>query len=140
MSDVGAASANAYTQLSEANYSRINTQVQQLADNPESQKIERSAKQFESILLASWLEQAEKSFATVPGGDGDENSDPGKDQLKSYGVQAVASALTNAGGIGIAAMISKGLEKAAAVHPPVEPANSQKTPVGLRATSGAEKM
>ena len=36
----------------------------------EDAKIEKAGKDFESILLGSWLQQAEQSFAKVPGGDG----------------------------------------------------------------------
>jgi len=37
------------------------------------QKIEKSAKEFESILLGSWLQQAEKSFGSLPGGDDEDD-------------------------------------------------------------------
>jgi hypothetical protein len=68
MSVIGGASDSAFSQLSEANYSTASKKAQDLVGSSDSQKIERSAKQFESILLASWLQQAEKSFATAPGG------------------------------------------------------------------------
>jgi Rod binding domain-containing protein len=78
----------------------------------ENRKIEKSARDFESILLGTWLQQAEKSFAQVPGGDGeDEDADPGKDQLQEVSVQSLAGALTASGGIGLAKMISAQLKK-----------------------------
>lgn len=123
VNDIGGAAANAFSQLSEAKYTTASKQAQQQAGSSDSGKIESSAKQFESILLASWLESAEKSFATVPGGDGDENADPGKNQFQSYAMQAVATSLVNAGGIGIAAMIAKGLTQAAATEKPPSSAN-----------------
>lgn len=30
-------------------------------------KINKGAKEFEAVLLGSWLQQAEQSFATIPG-------------------------------------------------------------------------
>jgi Rod binding domain-containing protein len=142
MSVIGGASDSAFSQLSEANYSTASKKAQDLVGSSDSQKIERSAKQFESILLASWLQQAEKSFATAPGGNGDDDSaDPGKKQFQSYAMQAVATALTNAGGIGIAPMIAKGLEKAASsAAAATDPADTEKTEQSLRRSSRKEKM
>jgi Rod binding domain-containing protein len=71
-------------------------------------KIEKGAKQFEAMLLSSWLQQAEQSFATVPGADGDED-DPGKQQMMSFGVQSLADSMAASGGIGIAKMIAKAM-------------------------------
>jgi Rod binding domain-containing protein len=75
-------------------------------------KIEKSAKDFESILLGSWLQQAEQSFGSLPGGDDDEDADAGKDQLQGIAMQSLGSSMTAAGGIGIAKMIAKQLHKA----------------------------
>lgn len=71
-----------------------------------------SAKEFESILLGQWLQAAESSFASVPGADSD---DDGDEQMKSFGVQQLAIALTQAGGIGIAAMVTKALQHSGGV-------------------------
>src|SRR5580698_11242815 len=71
-------------------------------------KIEKGSKQFEEMLLSNWLQQAEQSFATVPGADDDDDGG-GKSQLMSMGVQSLADSLVASGGIGIAAMISKAL-------------------------------
>jgi Rod binding domain-containing protein len=74
-------------------------------------KIEKSSKDFESVLMGHWLEQAQQSFATVPGGDPDEEPSLGKDQFQSIAMQAVASALSGRnGGLGIAHMVAKHLE------------------------------
>ena len=73
-------------------------------------KIDKAGKDFESILLGEWLEKAEKSFATVPGQDPDQDSDAGHDQFESIGCQFLGEALSKAGGIGIASMISKHLK------------------------------
>ncbi len=76
-------------------------------------KIEKGAKEFEAMLLGSWLQQAEQSFATVPGADDDEDA-AGREQMMSLGVQSLSQALANSGGIGIAKMITKALEATAA--------------------------
>jgi Rod binding domain-containing protein len=77
----------------------------------ENAKIEKSSKDFESILLSSCLQQAEKSFGSLPGAD-DEDEDSGKDQYMSIAMQSMGASMTDAGGIGIAKMISKSLHKA----------------------------
>lgn len=86
--------------------------VRQSASATENSKIEKSAKDFESILLENWLQQAEKSFGSVPGEE-DDDEDPGKEQYQSFAMQALGTAMTNAGGIGIAKMVAKSLHKAA---------------------------
>jgi Rod binding domain-containing protein len=79
----------------------------------ENKKIEKSANDFESILLGSWLQQAEQSFGSLPGGDEDGEEDSGKEQFQGMAMQSLGSAMTAAGGIGIAKMISTNLHKAA---------------------------
>lgn len=78
----------------------------------ENSKIEKSAKDFESILLGSWLQQAEQSFGSVPGGDGDDDEDSGKEQFQGFAMQSLGTSMTASGGIGIAKMISTQLHKA----------------------------
>jgi len=81
--------------------------------NLKEEKIKKSARDFESILIGQWLEQAEKSFATVPGEDPDKkDQDAGQDQMRSIAFRALADGMTRAGGIGIASMIQKHLELA----------------------------
>ena len=92
----------------------------------EDAKIEKAGKDFESILLGSWLQQAEQSFAKVPGGDGqDEDDDSGKDQFQGIAMQALAGSLTASGGIGIAKMITANLHKSSSHK--VEPGAGTKT-------------
>jgi len=76
------------------------------------QKIEKSAKEFESILLGSWLQQAEQSFGSLPGGDDDDDADAGKEQFQGMAMQSLGKSMTASGGIGIAKMISTQLHKA----------------------------
>jgi Rod binding domain-containing protein len=70
-------------------------------------KIEKGAREFEAVLVGSWLQQAEQSFATLPGADQDQ--DAGRDQMMSLGVQSLATSMAATGGIGLAAMISKSM-------------------------------
>ena len=78
-----------------------------------NEKIEKSAKEFEAVLLSHWLDQAEKSFATVPGADPDKDTDSGRDQYQSLAMQAVGTALSGSrGGLGIAKMVASHLEAA----------------------------
>ena len=78
----------------------------------ENTKIEKSSKDFESILLGSWLQQAEQSFGSVPGEDAEEDADSGKEQFQGIAMQSLGASLTASGGIGIAKMIAKNLHKA----------------------------
>lgn len=80
------------------------------AASREQHKIQKAGKDFESILLGSWLQGAEKSFAAAPGGD-DSEDDGGKDQFMGMAMQQLATTLVNAGGIGIAKMITEHLQK-----------------------------
>lgn len=75
----------------------------------EDSKIVKAGHDFESILLGSWLQQAEQSFAKVPGGDGQDDDDSGKDQFQGIAMQALAGSLTASGGIGISRMITSAL-------------------------------
>jgi Rod binding domain-containing protein len=75
-------------------------------------KIEKSAQEFESMLLSTWLQQAEQSMATVPGAEDDEDA-AGRDQMMSLGVQSLANSMAASGGIGIGKMIAKALHKTA---------------------------
>jgi Rod binding domain-containing protein len=104
-------------------------------------KIEKGAKEFEAILVGNWLQQAEQSFASVPGAD--EDQDPGGEQMMSLGVQQLATAMAANGGLGIGKMIAKAMHENAqkanaqsAAQP--EPAVTQSKPVdtvGIRAKS-----
>jgi Rod binding domain-containing protein len=92
----------------------------------ENSKIEKSAKDFESILLGSWLQQAEESFASLPGADDDGDADAGKEQFQGIAMQSLGNSMTAAGGIGIAKMISRQLHNAADLQGGV----STRTPPG----------
>ena len=83
------------------------------ARGTDPKKIDNAARSFESLLVGHWLEQAEKSFASVPGTNQDEQNDSSRDQFMSIACESLAKGLSRTGGFGIAAMISKRLEAAA---------------------------
>ena len=101
--------------------------MMQLAKSPagakDDAKIEKGAKEIEAILVGSWLQQAEQSFATLPGTD--EDQDPGRDSMMSLGVETLSKSMAASGGIGIAKMIAKAMHAAAdkANAQPTEPAS-----------------
>lgn len=105
-------------------------------DPANSAQIQKSARDFEAVLLSHWLEQAEQSFASVSGSDEDQDADPGRDQFHAIAMQAVGSALTGGhGGLGIAALVAKHLEaqaahKAAATA--LETNDLRSTPVSIK--------
>ncbi len=103
-----------------------------------STKIDKAAHDFESILVGQWLEKAEKSFATVPGSDPDQDKDSGHDQFQSIACQSLAQGLSKAGGFGIAAMISKQL--AAAASKTTDPAHKKDSESSLNVHSAAPKL
>ena len=85
------------------------------ADAGNAARIQKSAREFEAVLLSHWLEQAEQSFASVPGSNQDPDADPGRDQFHAIAMQAVGTALSGShGGLGIAAMVARHLEAQAA--------------------------
>jgi Rod binding domain-containing protein len=108
MGTIGFGALNAQTTALQTTQDRTIRQVQSAAGSDQDAKIDKGSKEFESMLLGTWLQQAEKSFATVPGADDDEDA-VGKDQMMSLGVQQLSTALVASGGIGIAAMISKAM-------------------------------
>jgi Rod binding domain-containing protein len=85
------------------------------SSDKDNSKIEKSSKDFESILLGSWLQQTEQSFGSLPGAE-DDDADSGKDQYSGIAMQALGTSMTAAGGIGIAKMISTSLHKTEAAH------------------------
>lgn len=93
--------------------SRADRVMQQATEETgENRKIDRSAREFESLLLANWLQHAYDSFGTVPGGDGEFDLDSGHDQFQALAMQSLGEAIGAAGGIGIARMIAGRLHKA----------------------------
>jgi Rod binding domain-containing protein len=108
----GSLAAQAQTSFLQAREEHVLRQVQSAQSGNDDVQIEKSAKEFEAMLLGTWLQQAEQSMATVPGADDDEEM-AGRDQMMSLGVQSLATSLSASGGIGIAAMIAKSLHSIA---------------------------
>jgi Rod binding domain-containing protein len=101
--------ANAQT-LTQTRGEQAASNLQAESKNGDMAKIDKAAKDFESILLGEWLEKAEKSFASVPGANPDKDQDAGHDQFQSMACQFLGEGLSKSGGIGIATMISKHLK------------------------------
>ncbi len=106
----GLTAADASQSLLQARSQGLVQQAAQAQKSQDKSKIDAAANQFESILLQKWLEDAQHSFATVPGDDPDQqNADPGADQFRSLAMQQLAQKMTASGGIGIAKMIVRQL-------------------------------
>ena len=128
---IGPGGMNAQVNLQQAREMQLLQQIDTVKGSKDDGKIEKGAKQFEAMLLSTWLQQAEQSFATVPGAEDDEDA-AGRDQMMGLGVQSLSESLAASGGIGIAKMIAKALHaeadkaettaKPAAVGPPDAPA------------------
>jgi Rod binding domain-containing protein len=68
----------------------------------------RAAREFEAHLIGSLLESLEKTFAGLPG----ETSLPGAEDYNYIGTQALAEALAERGGFGLATLIAQHLPDA----------------------------
>ena len=111
----GVTALTAQTSLQQTREARLLQQAQQLESergNATDAKIAKGAKDFEAMLLSSWLQQAEQSFATIPGAEDDDDA-AGRDQMMSFGTEALAQAMANSGGIGIAKMIADAMHRTA---------------------------
>lgn len=108
---VGPGSMSSQIGLQQAQESQMLQQVKSATGTDQTAKIEKGAREFEAMLLSGWLQQAEKSLATVPGTDEDDDGDSsgGQDTMTSLGVQSLAGSLAASGGIGIGAMIAKAM-------------------------------
>ncbi len=65
------------------------------------QKLTKVAQDFEGVLLSTWLQEVQKNSLDPSGSD----LDSGSGTLQSLGTQAVAQAIAQRGGLGIARMI-----------------------------------
>ncbi len=68
-------------------------------------KLRKAAGEFESMLLESLWKSMKETFE-----DPDEDADPTLKSFDEWGIQAMASAVGNSGGLGIKNMILKYLE------------------------------
>jgi len=104
----GTLAASAQSSLMQPRENQLLQQIRSGKNDQNNSRIEKSAKEFESMLLSTWLQQAEQSMATVPGAEDEEDS-TGREQMMSLGVQSLSTAMVASGGIGIASMIMKAL-------------------------------
>ena len=109
-------SARSISSLTQAKSDLAVKGLQNASAKDHAAKIDKAAHDFESIMVGQWLEKAEKSFATVPGSDPDQNQDSSRDQFQSIACESLARGLSKAGGFGIASMISKHLAASAAKY------------------------
>ena len=77
------------------------------AKNP---KLVNAAQQFESMMLQEMLKPM-RSGEDSWGGDGDKSSDSSMDTISSFGTEAVATAISKAGGLGIARQVIQQVTK-----------------------------
>jgi Rod binding domain-containing protein len=71
----------------------------------EMQKLKKAASEFEAMLLQHWW-SAMKDSGISSGGD---EFDAGHDTLDQMGMQAMSTAVAQGGGLGLAALMVKGL-------------------------------
>lgn len=76
-------------------------------------RLTSAAKEFESILLGQWLKEAESTLGSLPG---NEQDDPGGEQIKEFAMQHLATEMTDRGGLGIARMVARALAKQETMH------------------------
>lgn len=117
----GPASLASQTTLLQADEDRVLHRLKTEQASSDDAKIAKGAREFEAMLLASWMQQAEQSMATVPGTEDDEDT-AGREQMTSLGVQSVASSLAASGGIGIGRMIAHAMQTMAdkSSHKPIQ--------------------
>jgi Rod binding domain-containing protein len=73
--------------------------------SPEVSKLRKAAGEFESILLESLWKSMKETFS-----DPDQDADSTLKSFDDWGIQAMASAVGNSGGLGIKNLILKHLE------------------------------
>lgn len=76
-------------------------------ESQQNVKLKRAATEFESVLLASWLEQLRQSYSL----DAEQEALAGGDNMRSMATQAVATAMAARGGIGIAQLMYERLQQ-----------------------------
>jgi Rod binding domain-containing protein len=110
----GSLATQAQTSLLQSREDHMIHQLNTIKAGNNNAKIDKSAQEFESMLLGTWLQQAEQSMGTVPGANDDDDQNGGqREQIMSLGVQALSTALAASGGIGIGKMISHALHATA---------------------------
>lgn len=70
----------------------------------EMQKLRQAGADFESMLLSKWWSSMKEG-----GLSGEEQTDPGHDTLDQLGMQALSTAVASGGGIGLGALLVRGV-------------------------------
>jgi Rod binding domain-containing protein len=130
-SSLGIGSLATQTSVLDSSAERMIQGLKEPKSATDGARIDNGAKEFEAVLVGSWLQQAEESFATVPGADED-SEDVGRGSMMSLGVQTLATSMASTGGIGIGSMIAKAMHAAAdkangATEPTSTPAQTKVT-------------
>jgi Rod binding domain-containing protein len=135
----GSLAAQAQTSLLQSREDHMLHQLNSIKGSNSDAKIDKSAQEFESMLLSTWLQQAEQSMASVPGANDDDDENGGqREQIMSLGVQSLSTALAASGGIGIGKMIAHSLHAAANKEQTAEAAATKEV-AGHGSTAGAPK-
>ncbi len=71
-----------------------------------SPKVEKAAREFEAILLTTLLNSLQKTMVSLPGGGGN----PTENSYSQFGIEALASGICAAGGLGISRMLIEHLQ------------------------------
>jgi Rod binding domain-containing protein len=79
--------------------------VSNQAYSAKEQKLRRAAAEFESILISTFWKSMKDSFST----EDDDSLDPGHSSYELMGLQAMAGAMSKAGGLGLGKLILKHL-------------------------------
>jgi len=90
-------------------------------------KLKKATAEFESMLLASWLEQMKQSY----GMGGEQDAMPGADSMNALATQSVAQAMAARGGIGLGRMMYERL-RATEVNVATPVTGNHKTTSALR--------
>ncbi len=85
----------------------ITASVANMTAAPPAGKTEKAAREFESVLLTSLFDSLQKSFAFDP-----EDDTAGASDYRLMGTRAMAEAISERGGIGIARLILDHLQSA----------------------------
>lgn len=89
------------------------------AETPQARKLRKSAQEFEALLISSWWREMQQS--SLDPEDSDSVLGAGADTLQGLGMNAMATAVAQGGGLGIARMLVHSLEPS--LHQPA-PGNS----------------
>ena len=96
-----------------------------LTSSRSSSKLAKAAQEFEGLLLGKWLEKVEECFSGAS-----ENQDAGRDTLSSIATQAISSAWSARGGVGLANMLVRRLQPRSDNTKAPEPGSPEKTSAG----------